>query len=109
MSMAITHFMIGMLFGIAVLSIFRFYKKPIPHQTLVLFLFGIFGMIPDLDKLFTFFPQHAAWMNIFAFHILLDKIDLYDTTIIGAISVAITLGVLTIYSIATEINVPARP
>jgi hypothetical protein len=80
MSMAITHFMAGITGGAIILILLAVFmhRSYAMSDLIILFISGIWAMIPDLNKFFSFFPKHAFWMNIFWFHPTLDALDPKD-------------------------------
>ena len=77
----------------------------------VVFLMGLFAMVPDFPKLLNESDSHlwvtlsstinnlhdTFWANIFVFHNALDKLDPMDTTLYSSIFIGIALILMGIY------------
>jgi len=99
MSYELGHFAIGMAGGIILLYLFPNFFSNILHNNLIkndLFVIlasGFWAIIPDLDKVFDWFPKHADWMNIFWGHHYIDYVFDASDSIMKAIEL-ILIGII---------------
>jgi hypothetical protein len=83
MSLAITHFALGMLVG---LLIYQIGGKPSP--LLYAYVFGVLALGPDLAKIIphaAVLEENALIATLFVGHHVLDVVDTTDSILLGAI------------------------
>lgn len=116
MSIAIAHFTLGA--SIACLYIILTKKHTNPSALLLVYLGGIFAMLPDLQLFLPFITEahHSSILaNIFFGHQLLDVIDPNDSYLFAAVFVGVLgLAVSGVYLTAirhhsTEDNTQPHP
>lgn len=99
MSLAIGHFSLGAGLTGAILLATRLNKK-IRNNERIMFGGGIWGIVPDIEKLIPLLKilHRSWWTDIFWFHRLIDlKIDPTDNYWISAYFIAFMLGILVIF------------